>query len=96
MRHESHNLRYIDQCASAFCHESVVEAAGLTVANLWLLVNNRLAKLFVAALRRLSGILSYDTNVQPLPVNPQSDRDEAKQGRMRMDRHFSCLCMVFH
>jgi hypothetical protein len=58
--------------------------------------NNQSAKIFVAARWRLCDILSYDTNVQLPLANPQSGRDEAKQDRMKMDRHFARVCMVFH
>lgn len=59
------------------------------VANLWLLVTGNKSihwQIICGSSPALIRHLIFDTNVQPPPANPQSGHDEAKQGRMRMDK----------
>lgn len=90
MRHESHNARYITTVVQPFATNTVVEKAGQSLANCGELVatgNNVIHwQIICGSSPTLIRHLIYDTNVQPSPANPQSGREEAKQGIMKMGR----------
>lgn len=73
-----------------FATNTVVEKAGQSLANCGELVatgNNVIHwQIICGSSPTLIRHLIYDTNVQPSPANPQSGREEAKQGIMKMGR----------